>query len=59
MVNLTGPQREMCLFSTSVQDSCLVLDGLMSGTHVHTDFEDFPHAILVIHITASFWLLAG
>ena len=57
MGNLTGPQGEVCLFSTTVCDSCLVLDGLMAGIHIHTDFKPFPHAVLVIYTTASFWLL--
>lgn len=59
MVNFPQPRGEVCLFSNTVQDSCLVLDGQMAATHIHTDFEDFPHAVLVTHITASFWLLAG
>lgn len=56
MVNFIEPQGEVCLYT--VQDSCLVLNGQIATTHNHTDVEDFPHLILVIHIIASFWLLA-
>lgn len=59
MGNLTGPQGEARLFSTTMHDSCLVLDGLMTGIHIHTGFKPFPHAVLVIHTTASFWLLTA
>lgn len=30
-----------------------------NGCHIHADFEDFPHAISVIHISTRSWLLAG